>query len=422
MFLENTANINSHIRLRTARQGYRPRALLYSHDTFGLGHLRRNLVIAKNLLDRGFDVVLLTGSPVAQSWPVPDGLNIRIMPPVVKVGAEEYASRDGSMKFEEIRSRREDVILRTVIAYRPDIFLVDHSPAGMKGELLKTLNFLRAHMPLTKNVLGLRDILDSGATVRQLWDEQRIYDLLESAYDQIFVYGSQHFFDVVHEYALPARTAAKLCYCGHVTRDCGNLTAWQAPAPIMSKRVGGLSVLVTGGGGGDAYPLMDIYLRSLESLSSPPSRSVMVAGPLMPPNERHRLEHAISRRHDVQLISETTSMAALLERADLVVTMAGYNTTMEILAMGKPAILVPRPAPRAEQQLRAKLLADFGLVWTVATDSHAAPNLSKAMSDALSGGRPVARRSGRVDLLGAQRVGDIIEDLVSSRLASRQDV
>ena len=67
------------------------RALLYSHDTFGLGHLRRNLAIAEHLLQRHsrFEVMLLSGSPVVESWPLPEHLQLSVMPPVVKVGAEQ---------------------------------------------------------------------------------------------------------------------------------------------------------------------------------------------------------------------------------------------------------------------------------------------------------------------------------------------
>src|SRR5215471_10338340 len=142
-----------------------PRVLLYSHDTYGLGHLRRNLAIAAHLLerDRPFSVTLLTGSPVADSWPMPQGLRVRPLPPVIKTGAEEYASRDNSKSFSEIKLHRESVILDALQEYRPDIFLVDHAPAGMKGELLPSLAFIRAQMPDVRVVLGLRDILDSPA-------------------------------------------------------------------------------------------------------------------------------------------------------------------------------------------------------------------------------------------------------------------
>ena len=109
---------------------------------------------------------------------MPAGLQVQSLPPVIKTGAEEYASRDDAFSFATVKARREQVILESVIRYRPDVFLVDHAPAGMKGELLESLAFIREEMPATRTVLGLRDIIDSPDAVRSLWREQEIYQLL----------------------------------------------------------------------------------------------------------------------------------------------------------------------------------------------------------------------------------------------------
>src|SRR2546426_965597 len=130
--------------------------------------------------------MLLTGSPVVSSWPMPTGLKVQPLPPVVKVSAEEYESRDSFKSFEAVKARREALILESIKRYRPDVFLVDHAPAGMKGELLGALAFIRKEMPATRCVLGLRDILDSAEVVRDLWREQDIYHLLEKVVDILF--------------------------------------------------------------------------------------------------------------------------------------------------------------------------------------------------------------------------------------------
>ena len=174
------------------------KVLLYSHDTFGLGHLRRNLAIAGKLLDGSgrFSVRLLTGSPVIGEWNLPPGLRVQPLPPVIKTGAESYAARAPGQLFGLVKGYREALILKTVMCQRPDVFLVDHAPAGMNGELLSTLAWIRRELPHTRIIIGLRDILDSPATVQQLWRDQQIYELLDQAYDDIFVYGSRSLFDV----------------------------------------------------------------------------------------------------------------------------------------------------------------------------------------------------------------------------------
>ena len=102
--------------------GWRPalrrrRVLLYSHDTFGLGHLRRNLAIARQLLSSpaGFEVMLLTGSPMQSDWPLPNALTVRALPPVVKVGEENYGPRDHSKNFALLKGHRQALILQAAL-------------------------------------------------------------------------------------------------------------------------------------------------------------------------------------------------------------------------------------------------------------------------------------------------------------------
>ena len=86
---------------RKRHSGAKLKVVLYSHDTFGLGHLRRNLAIAGKLLDCDgrFSVRLLTGSPVIRDWHLPPGLRVQPLPPVVKTGTDLYAARDSTHMF-----------------------------------------------------------------------------------------------------------------------------------------------------------------------------------------------------------------------------------------------------------------------------------------------------------------------------------
>src|SRR5207244_8553733 len=140
-----------------AGRGSAPRILLYSHDTYGLGHLRRNTTIAHGLLQRtpDLEVTLLTGSPVAEQWPFPDGVSIVRLPPVTKVGPEEYQPV-AARSMSAVRAERAGMIDSTLLRLRPDVFLVDHAPLGMTGELHLALTLAREELPATRVVLGLR--------------------------------------------------------------------------------------------------------------------------------------------------------------------------------------------------------------------------------------------------------------------------
>lgn len=393
---------------------------IYSHDTFGLGHLRRNLAIAEQLLcsEHRFEVWLLTGSPVVRQWTLPAGLHVQPLPPVVKTGADRYASRFPGQIFGLTKGYREALIMRLLQEQRPEVFLVDHAPAGMNGELLSTLALIRNEMPDTRTVLGLRDILDSPDAVRRAWREQEIQELIEHAYDEVLVYGSERLFDVVEAYGFAPSIARRTKYCGYIVgRGRWEKLAAHSRGPVCwdPRLAGDLPVvLVTAGGGGDGYFLMDAYLQCLRRRNSNPFHSVIVTGPLMPAELYARLQSAAAERPDVQLVCYTTDLMPSVRAASLVVSMAGYNTSVELLAARKNAIVVPRSVPREEQRLRASMLSRLGLVRYAEADRDLSERLAELVPQALSAPLGEDGRSS-VDLRGAERVVEHLAQLMSRR-------
>jgi predicted glycosyltransferase len=391
---------------------------LYSHDTFGLGHLRRNLAIADQLLrnEQRFEVWLLTGSPVIRQWSLPEGLHVQPLPPVVKTGADRYASRVPGQMFGLTKGYREALILRLLEEQRPDVFLVDHAPAGMNGELLSTLALIRNEMPHTRTMLGLRDILDSPAVVRRSWQEQNVQQLIEHAYDDVLVYGSERLFDVVGAYGLTPAVARRTKYCGYVVgRARWEMLSERTEGTVCwdPHRAGDLPVvLVTAGGGGDGYFLMDAYLRGLDRRGSNPFHSVIVTGPLMPPELSARLHATAGSRADVQIVSYTTDFMSSMRAASLVVSMSGYNTSVELLAARKNAIVVPRSVPREEQRLRASMLSKLGLVRYAEAEGDLAGRLAELVRQALAAPLEIPAIGASIDLHGAERVVEHLRAIV----------
>ncbi len=379
---------------------------LYSHDTFGLGHLRRNLAIAEQLLraDGRFAVWLLTGSPVIREWDLPLGLRVQPLPPVVKTGAERYASRTPGQVWGLTKGYREALIMRLVESVRPDVFLVDHAPAGMNGELLSTLALIHNELPQTRTVLGLRDILDEPAIVRDIWREQDIHALIENAYDDVLVYGSERLFDVIAGYELSSAVARRVKYCGYVVGRSRPAGATGSVCWNEKRAAGRPVVLVTAGGGGDGYFLMDAYLQTLERLTGAGIYSVIVTGPLMPADQGALLRAAVASRDDAECVGYTTDLVPSLRAAEIVVAMAGYNTSAELLAARKKAILVPRNGPREEQRLRAKMLARLGLVTYAEPGPELGRDLAAAIPQLLPARASDTRDWSSFDLRGAERV------------------
>ena len=181
-----------------------------------------------------------------------------------------------------------------------------------------------------------------------------------------------------------------------------------------------MRVLVTAGGGGDGFAVMSAYLAALSALPEGAAASLLVAGPLMSPYETEALTRAVAKRRDAVLAPETHDLPALIARAEIIVTMGGYNTTAEILAARKEAIIIPRSAPRVEQLLRAK--CSSASVW--ATSSRDGPDLAQRvagmMSEIMAGRRGLEARWNAIDLEGAGRTATALEELVPAKRSARR--
>src|SRR2546428_721393 len=177
------------------------------------------VTVAQGLLQRtpDWEVTFLTGSPVADQWPFPDRVSVVRLPPVTKVGPEEYQPV-APRSMSAVRAERAGIIASTLLRLRPDVFLVDDAPLGMKGELRLALEMAREELPDTRVVLGLRDIVDEPDVVRATWSTQGVYQVMETAYHQVIVYGSRELFDAASEYDIPEAGRPPVQVSGHIAK------------------------------------------------------------------------------------------------------------------------------------------------------------------------------------------------------------
>jgi predicted glycosyltransferase len=341
--------------------GARPRLLAYSHDGYGLGHLRRNLRIAAGLRRHRPDteVLLATGAKSAERLASAHGIACVRLPSLVKAGPGRYESAEpGATSIDAVVARRSAILAETVAGFAPDILLVDRHPRGLHRELDAALDVHRSRRPHARAVLGLRDILDEPETVGREWEEQELTAAVVNHYDAVFCYGDREVYDPVAEYGLPGVVADRLRYTGYLADD---LLASDA-ASIRRAHSGGARLAVcTLGGGQDAAGIARAFLAAMLHLRERSWRGVLITGPYMASADVEAL-HNHPAAADAAIIRMVTDVPSYLAAADAVFCMGGYNTICEVLALAIPAVVVPRTAPRLEQLMRARRLADRGLV------------------------------------------------------------
>jgi len=336
--------------------------LMYSHDTYGLGHIRRCLAIARSLRNCPANILILTGSLLVGRFKIPMRVDFVRIPGMIKVTNEEYQPHSMKLDPTEVLEIRKKIILSTAMAFRPDFFIVDKAPQGMKREVMETLHELQSSCPSCRPILGLRDIMDSSASTIEDWNEKGIYDVMDRMYREIWVYGCRDFYDPIAEYRIPPHIASKVHFTGYIPRRVPSQEEIQATRRSLGIRDGEKLILVTTGGGGDGHPVVNTFLSAFtpgEARVPNNVRVIIVTGPFVSSQDYQDVVKRCQARGFTALKFHRF-MESLIGAAQVVVSMGGYNTVCEIASQRKPFLIVPRTVPREEQLIRAQVLCTQG--------------------------------------------------------------
>jgi len=341
------------------------RVLIYSHDSFGLGHLRRCRAIAHALVEthKDLSVLILTGSPIIGSFDFRARVDFVRIPGIIKLRNGDYTSLKLHIDIEETLAMRESIIRHTAEAFDPDIFIVDKEPLGLQGEVEGTLDALQARgVPL---VLGLRDVMDEPALLAPEWRRKNAGPALSRYYDSIWVYGLPQICNPLEGIVLPDSVRRKTVYTGYLRRT---EPMDIIPQPLPDK-ISEPFILITPGGGGDGEEFVDWVLRAYEHDNDLPHPALIVLGPFMQTERQAEFIERADALPSVAAIRFHSHMENLMARATGIVSMGGYNTFCEILSFDKRALIVPRTRPRREQFIRTSRAQELGLVSMLCDDA-----------------------------------------------------
>ena len=327
------------------------RIAFYSHNGFGLGHVRRNLKLAEGLFRRrpNADVLLLTGSAGLHRFPLPPNVDYIKLPSVRKQATGRWRPQALDIEMEHLLHLRRTIILESMRAYRPHLFVADFLPLGVEGELLPALEDLSLRED-ARTAIGFRDILDDPNTIQQAWDTDGTRAAIDQLYDLTLVYGEPKWFDF-KAYGLDSERVRYVGFLG------------EPEATPRSRPRGDVRLLATCGGGYDGYPVLAASLEALEHLRERYDGTIgctVLTGPLMPDPDVARLR-AIGKRVDARVHRFADDLQGKLARSTVVIGMAGYNTVCDVLSFRRPAVIVPRPGPSGEQLIRTQIMAKRGL-------------------------------------------------------------
>jgi predicted glycosyltransferase len=388
--------------------------MTYSHDGYGLGHLRRNTNVATKFVQEapGSSVLMLTGCPPGNPLLLPKGIDFIKVPSLIKIDTGVYAPHGLRVSRQKAKAIRASVILSAVMQFEPDVLLVDHVPSGTYGELLPTLQMLKGLDDPPVIVLGLRDIIDAPNVVRELWRKEMIYQTIRKYYDEVLIYGCKEIFDAGLHYGLIAEFRGKVTYSGYVCSQEPPKSREQVRADLRLRRQN--LVVVTAGGGHDGYPLMQSCLDAFHLIGRDSRfEAVFITGPLMDPDQREQLR-VQARGLGARVFTCVEDVPSFINAADLVITMAGYNSLCEVVSLRRKALVMPRLGPRAEQRMRAELFQQKGLIDVLHPQEVSAKNLAhRIIEDLERTDFPLAETG--IDTFGARNAACRLSSLALER-------
>lgn len=339
----------------------RHRIALYSHDTMGLGHKRRNLLIAQTLQRSALplDILLISGMGDGNEGLATAGIDCLSLPALKKNRDGSYRARHLALPLREMIGLRSQLILNAVQQFQPDVFIVDNVPRGAERELDPSLEYIRKQ-PQMHCILGLRDVLDDPVAVQRDWQRADNETAIRRYYDGVWIYGDPQVYDLRREYDFAPEVTAKMVPLGYFDqRDRLQYLGQPWQETLKTLDVPSRFVLGAVGGGQDGETLAIAFAQIPFTADLP---GVLLTGPFMPESVRQTLGAIAQRNPHLIILPYCSEPTILMAAAERVIAMGGYNTTCEILSFQKPALIIPRVKPRQEQWLRATRLKQLGLV------------------------------------------------------------
>ncbi len=367
------------------------RLVFHVQHLLGIGHLRRAASLAAGLARHGFAVTVASGG-----FPV-DGIGFGsarvVQLPPVRAGDPAFSTHvtTGGRPIDADWEARRLASLRSILDdVDPDAVLIESYPFGRRRfrfEYDLIFEWRKSRRPPALLATSVRDVLVTKPNPER---HRETVDRILHHVDRVLVHGDPALIRFEETFPLTDRISDRLIYTGYVT---------DSETPVtdgVGDGDGNGEVIVSAGGGAVGAALLHTALAARPLSAAAGLTWRILCGPDL------AAEHVAALRSGadpgVLVEANRPDFPALLRRCAASISQAGYNTVLDLLAAGCPAVLVPfSTGQETEQAVRAQRLAERGAV-TVVTEANLTPDhLARAIDAARAAGRPIVppiRRDG----------------------------
>lgn len=380
----------------------KPAILFYCQHSLGMGHLMRSLALAETMVER-FRVVLLNGGRLPKGIRIHPDIELVNLPPIGIDETNQLVSHDKRIPVERALDRRRTMILTCFEELRPAAIIVELFPFGRKkfaGELLPLLEAARAPETRALVVCSLRDILVSRRSNQQKYDD-RAAAVANEFFDAVLIHSDPTFarFEETFHPHIPLQVPVK--YTGFVVPQSKLVSRTES----RRKRV-----VVSAGGGVVGESLLRLSIEAHRHFANDPQVEMkVIAGPLIQKSSWQALRSQAQGKKRLRLVRQVTDLCGELSNAAVSISQAGYNTCLDVLRAGVPALLIPfTKEEEDEQRRRAVRLENLGLVKVLAQEEQTPERLAAEIRGRMGFKFPQTT----LDLGGAQCTVQLIESMI----------
>lgn len=382
--------------------------LFYCQHILGIGHLIRSMEIVRGLLE-DFEICFVNGGRVIDDFPIPAGVEVVNLPAIATdTEFQELRPLDPEQDLEAIFATRCSILSYVIDRFAPDVLVVELFPFGRRRfstELIPAIE--RAKAKGAKVVCSLRDIVVTKQD--QTRHEDKICHLMNQYFDLLLIHGDPTFQPLELSFSRVKDLRCPVFYTGYVVQESDK---FEPELPLVDRDRP--LILTSVGGGRFGHELLFCILEAAPLLEHLPHQILMFAGPFCPDKVFAVLEARAAQRPNVTLQRYTPNLTAYMHQADLSISMAGYNTTMNVLTSGVRAMVLPFTGNEdQEQTLRAERLEELGIVRVIRPADLQPRLFAKRVFNCLQQQFPA--RS--FDFRGVEKTAAYLRDLANAKTA-----
>jgi predicted glycosyltransferase len=360
------------------------KVLFYCQYHLGMGHLVRSVEIMHSLATE-FQVCFVKGGTDVAGLALPDNIEVVTLPTLLSENRQIKVA-DPSQDLETVKQKRTEKLLQVYETFQPDCLIIEGYPFKkyqFEFEAIPLLERVKAARKPVKVICSLRDVV----MAQPYRDRNQVIATacarLNQYFDVLLVHSDPRFHHLADSFPAIAEIHCPIHHTGFVAQSPPEPATWTAEDRADFSRAQPM-ISVSVGGGQLGHELLEAVITAGASLRQhlPRYHLQVFTGPFMPAEKLLTLQQQAAAQPNLTLRQFTPNLLAYMQKADLSLSLGGYNTTMNILRTGVNAMILPSRKDW-EQAVRAEKLQEMGVLRLLQPEDLQPESLVNRMVQAL---------------------------------------